>query len=70
VVGEELHGSLQVGEEDRDLLSLAFERRLGGEDLLGEVLRGVSLGGGRTNRSRGASGYGLATLEAEAGGPG
>src|SRR2546426_867789 len=30
------HPSLQFGEEDRDLLALAFQRALGGEDLLGE----------------------------------
>ena len=38
-VGEQLHRALEVGEEDRDLLALAFEGGLGGEDLLGEVLR-------------------------------
>jgi hypothetical protein len=33
-VGEQLHRALQVGEEDRHLLALAFEGVLGGEDLL------------------------------------
>ena len=42
-VGEELHRALQVGEEHRDLLALAFEGGLRGEDLLGEVLRRVGL---------------------------
>jgi len=37
-VGEELHGALEVGEEDGDLLALAFEGGLGSEDLLGEML--------------------------------
>jgi hypothetical protein len=37
-VGEQLHRALEVGEEHRDLLALAFEGGLGGEDLLGEVL--------------------------------
>ena len=37
-VGEQLHRALEVGEQHRDLLALAFERGLGGEDLLGEVL--------------------------------
>ena len=38
-VGEQLHGPLEVGEEHGDLLPLAFESALRGEDLLGEVLR-------------------------------
>ena len=42
-VGEQLHRALEVGEEDRDLLALAFERAPGGEDLLGEVLRRVAV---------------------------
>jgi hypothetical protein len=37
-VGEQLHGALEIGEEDRDLLPLAFERSLGPLDLLGKVL--------------------------------
>ena len=36
-IGEQLHRALEVGEEDRDLLALAFEGGLGGEDLLGEM---------------------------------
>ena len=44
-VGEQLHRALEVGEEHGDLLALALERRLGGEDLLGEVLGGVRLRG-------------------------
>jgi hypothetical protein len=42
-IGEQLHGALQVREEDGDLLALAFQGRLGGEDPLGEVLGGVRL---------------------------
>ena len=49
-VGEQLHRALQVGEEDRDLLALALQGGLGGEDLLGEVLGGVAIG--RARRSR------------------
>ena len=45
-VGEQLHRALEVGEEHGDLLALALERALRGEDLLGEVLGGVGLGGG------------------------
>ena len=36
-VGEQLHRALEVGEEDGDLLALAFEGAAGGEDLLGEM---------------------------------
>ena len=50
-VRQQLHGALQVGEEHRDLLALAFQRRLGGEDLLGEVLGGVGVGGGELRES-------------------
>jgi hypothetical protein len=69
-VGKQLHGTLEVGEEHRDLLALALEGGLRGEDLLGEVPRGVRLWGGRTNRDRSAPDDGLAALEAEAGPPG
>src|SRR5262245_25609215 len=41
----ELHRPLDVGEEHRHLLALTLEHAAGAEDLLGEVLRGVS--GGR-----------------------
>jgi hypothetical protein len=43
-VGEQLHRALEVGEEDGDLLALAFQSGLGGEDFLGQVLGGVMLG--------------------------
>jgi hypothetical protein len=42
-VREQLHRALQIGKEDCDLFALAFERGLRGQDLLGEVLRGVGL---------------------------
>src|SRR5215467_3971633 len=41
--GEPLHRALEVSEEYRDLLALAFQRGFGREDLLGEMLRGVAL---------------------------
>jgi hypothetical protein len=47
-VGEQLHRALEVGEEDRDLLPFALKRSLGGEDLLGQVLGRVGLGGGES----------------------
>src|SRR5262249_28286198 len=40
----EVHGALDVGEEDGDLLSLTLEGGLRGEDLLSQVLRGVGAG--------------------------
>ena len=43
-VGEQLHRALEVGEEHGDLLALALEGGLGGEDPLGEVLRRVDVG--------------------------
>ena len=46
-VGEQLHRALEVGEEHRDLLALALEGGLRGEDLLGEVLGGVASQVGR-----------------------
>ena len=75
-IGEQLHGALEVGEEDGDLLALALEGGLRGQDLLGEVLRRVALrrrepslrlrppwlGPGRADRMR--------ALEAELGGGG
>ena len=43
-VGEQLHGALEVGKKHSDLLALAFEGRLGVENLLSEVLRSVRIG--------------------------
>ena len=43
-VGEQLHGALEVGEENGDLFALTFEGSLGGEDLLGKVLWRVRIG--------------------------
>ncbi len=40
----ELHRPLHVGEEDGYLLPFAFESAARGEDLLGEVFRGVTAG--------------------------
>jgi hypothetical protein len=69
-VGEQLHGALEIGEEHGDLLALALHGRLGGQDLLGEVLGGVRLRCRRTIRGRRAGGDSLAAPEAEAGAPG
>src|SRR5262249_13107424 len=52
-IGEQFHRALEVGEQDADLLALAFEGALGREDLLGQVPRGVGLGRDET-RSRGS----------------
>ena len=51
-VGEQLHRALEVGEEHRDLLALALQGALRGEDLLGEVLGGVALRRGETGSRR------------------
>jgi hypothetical protein len=40
-LGEQLHGALQVGKEDGDLLALPFKGASGREDLFGQVVRGV-----------------------------
>ena len=66
-IGQQLHRALQVGEEDRDLLALAFEGGLGSEDLLGEVLGSVGLGRGELHRRRGRRrrGYWLAAFLAK-----
>jgi len=63
-VGEELHGALEVGEEDGDLLALAFEGGLGSEDLLGEMLRGVGLCCSEAGL-RGPGGYRVCALGTE-----
>src|SRR5262245_29374284 len=49
----EIHRALHVGEENRDLLTLAFEGTAGGEDLFGEVLWSVRAGGARGRRDTG-----------------
>jgi hypothetical protein len=45
-IGEQLHRALEVGKEHGDLLALALERCLRGQNLLGEVLGRVDLGRG------------------------
>jgi hypothetical protein len=43
-VSQQFHRTLEVREQDRDLLTLAFQCGLGVDDPLGEVLRCVGLG--------------------------
>ena len=43
-LGQQLHGPLEVSEEHRDLLALAFQGSAGGEDLLSEMWRRVGQG--------------------------
>src|SRR5207247_7993677 len=43
-LGQQLHGPLEVGEEHRDLLAFAFQGGMRGEDLLGQMWRGVRHG--------------------------
>src|SRR5262249_19841141 len=63
-VREQLHRSFKVGEQHGDLLALAFESRLGGEDLLGEMLWRVGIRRGEPGCSV-SSGDGLPTLQAK-----
>ena len=42
-VGKQLHGALQVGEQNRNLLALTFDSSAGGEDFLRQVLRRVGV---------------------------
>jgi len=60
-----LFRALEIGEEDGDLLTLALERSLGGEDLLGQVLRSVGLGRGEPRLSCYLRNNRLPTLQAE-----
>ena len=46
-VGEQFHGAFEVGKQHGDLLALAFQGASGGEDLLGEIGRGVGERGAR-----------------------
>jgi hypothetical protein len=40
-LGEQLHGALQVGKEDGDLLALPLEGVPGSEDFFGQMVRGI-----------------------------
>ena len=40
-VGQQLHRALEVGEQHGDLLALAFQGGLGGEDFLGQMARSI-----------------------------
>ena len=40
-VGQQFHRALEVGKQHRDLLALAFQGAAGGQDLLGQIGRGV-----------------------------
>ena len=66
-VGEQFHGALHVGEEHGDLLSFPCQRMARRQDPLGQVPRGVALGGrGGWTRGRGGPRHRLAALIAEA----
>jgi hypothetical protein len=64
-VGEQLHRTLQIGEDHGHLLALAFKGGLRSQDPLREVLRGVGLGRGDA-RGRHLAG-GVGALRAELG---
>src|SRR5262245_20153682 len=63
-VGEQLHGTLEVREEHRDLFALPLQRGFRGHDLLGEVLGRVGLWRGNPSRRR-CSRKGATALTAE-----
>ncbi len=63
-VGQQLHRAFEVGEEDRDMFALAFERSLGGQNLFGQVLGGVGVRR-RGTRHRGRSASRPPALETE-----
>jgi hypothetical protein len=46
-VGQEFHGALEVGEQHRDLLALAFQGTAGRENLFGQIGGRVGERGGR-----------------------
>ena len=46
-VSKQLHRALDIGEQHGDLLPLTLEGRLGGEDLIGKMLRRIILGRGK-----------------------
>ena len=52
---DEFRRVFKVGKEHRDLLALALKHTLGGQDLLGEIRRGVGEGGTRLVDGRGRS---------------
>ncbi len=64
---EELHRALEIGEQHRHLLALAFEGSLGGEDLLGKVLRRVGLGRGEAHLPGRLAAYWSTALVADPG---
>ena len=55
-VSEQLHRTLEVGEENGDLLALALQGGLGGEDLLGEMLRVYASGAAKRDGAEAATG--------------
>ena len=65
-VSKQLHRTLDVGEQHGDLLALALEGCPGGQDLVGKVLRRVTLGRGKAGIVRNRL-QGMATLGAELG---
>jgi hypothetical protein len=64
-VGEELHGALEVGEEDSDLLALALEGGLRGENPFGQVFRRINLWRGEPRLGVIANGERRCALPAE-----
>jgi hypothetical protein len=67
VVGDQLHRALEIGEQHGHVFALALESTLGGQDLLGEVLWSVGLGGGEPGSGGDRGFYGSPAVIAEPG---
>src|SRR5262249_20355874 len=65
-VSQQLHRTLDIGEQHGDLLALTFKGCPGGENLIGKVLGRVTLGRGKAGIARNTL-QGMATLGAELG---
>src|SRR5262249_26314961 len=64
-VRQKFHRALEVSKQDRDLLALALQGSLGGENLVGQVLGSVGLRFGEAGLRKGAKSNGLTTFQAE-----
>ncbi|HTO10940.1 MAG TPA: hypothetical protein VMQ51_05165 [Candidatus Binatia bacterium] len=64
-IGQQFHRTLEVGEEDGDLLALTLQRSLRGHDLLDEMLGRVALGRLEPCRRRGHGGERASAAPAE-----
>ncbi len=64
-VGQQLHRALEIGKQHGDLLPLALQGGLGGQDLLGEVPGRIELGRGEARLRPGDDAHRMGALEAK-----